>query len=121
MKREKIQMTVNSGFSKEVLLQGTSHPLKEKGRQGEKLSFRHEATVENWSSKDFNFSYSVYSGDLSGGVLVQPSTLRDYDDRDRFCIFLLPGGGNRKVSCSYFCGVSSHSFYFYLFKHIFLE
>jgi hypothetical protein len=59
MKREKIQMTVNSGFSKEVLLQGTSHPLKEKGRQGEKLSFRHEATVENWSSKDFNFSYSV--------------------------------------------------------------
>uniref|UniRef100_A0A0E0EEA5 VWFA domain-containing protein n=1 Tax=Oryza meridionalis TaxID=40149 RepID=A0A0E0EEA5_9ORYZ len=97
MKREKIQLTVNSGFSKEVLLQGTSHPLKEKGRQGEKLSFRHETTVENWSSKDFNFSYSVYSGDLSGGVLVQPSTLRDYDDRDRFCIFLLPGGGNRKV------------------------
>jgi hypothetical protein len=28
MKREKIQLTVNSGFSKEVLLQGTSHPLK---------------------------------------------------------------------------------------------
>ncbi|KAL5198684.1 hypothetical protein ABZP36_002196 [Zizania latifolia] len=97
MKREKIQLTINSGFSKEVLLQGTSHPLKEKGRQGEKLSFLHEATVENWSCKDFTFSYSVYSGDLSGGVLVQPSTLRDYDDRDRFCIFLLPGSGNRKV------------------------
>ena len=28
MKKEKIQLTVNSGFSKEVLLQGTSHPLK---------------------------------------------------------------------------------------------
>jgi hypothetical protein len=28
MKREKIQLTVDSGFSKEVLLQGTSHPLK---------------------------------------------------------------------------------------------
>nr|CAB3458603.1 unnamed protein product [Digitaria exilis] len=97
MKREKIQLTVNSGFSKEVLLQGTSHPLKEKARQGDKLSFLHEAVVENWSSKDFNFSYSVYSADLSGGVLVQPSTLRDYDDRDRFCIFLLPGSGNRKV------------------------
>ncbi|XP_062187035.1 uncharacterized protein LOC133890600 isoform X2 [Phragmites australis] len=97
MKREKIQLNVNSGFSKEVLLQGTSHPLKEKGRQGDKLSFLHEAIVENWSSKDFNFSYSVYSGDLSGGVLVQPSTLRDYDDRDRFCIFLLPGSGKRKV------------------------
>jgi uncharacterized protein YegL len=97
MKREKIQLTVNSGFSKEVLLQGTSHPLKEKGRQGDKLSFMHEAVVENWSSKDFNFSYSVYSADLSGAVLVQPATLRDYDDRDMFCIFLLPGSGNRKV------------------------
>ncbi|CAL5085586.1 unnamed protein product [Urochloa decumbens] len=97
MKKEKIQLTVNSGFSKEVLLQGTSHPLKEKGRQGDKLSFMHEAVVENWSNKDFNFSYSVYSADLSGGVLVQPATLRDYDDRDSFCIFLLPGSGNRKV------------------------
>ncbi|OEL21901.1 hypothetical protein BAE44_0017080 [Dichanthelium oligosanthes] len=98
MKREKIQLTLNSGFSKEVLLQETSHPLKEKARQGDKLSFLHEAVVENWSSKDFNFSYSVYSADLSGGVLVQPSTLRDYDDRDSFCVFLLPGSGNRKVT-----------------------
>ncbi|XP_066398096.1 uncharacterized protein [Miscanthus floridulus] len=97
MKREKIQLSVNSGFSKEVLLQGTSHPLKEKSRQGDKLFFHHETIVENWSSKDFNFSYSVYSGDLSGGVLVQPATLRDYDERDMFCIFLLPGSGNRKV------------------------
>ncbi|KAJ1291847.1 hypothetical protein BS78_02G348400 [Paspalum vaginatum] len=97
MKREKIQLTVHSGFSKETLLQETSHPLKEKGRQGDKLSFQHEAVVENWSSKDFNFSYSVYSSDLSGGVLVQPASLRDYDDRDSFCIFLLPGSSNRKV------------------------
>ena len=28
MKKEKIQLTVNSGVSKEVILQGTSHPLK---------------------------------------------------------------------------------------------
>ncbi|XP_066390656.1 uncharacterized protein [Miscanthus floridulus] len=98
MKKEKIQLTVNSGVSKEVLLQGTSHPLKEKSRQGEKLSFLHEAVVENWSTKDFTFAYTVYSGDLSGGVLVQPSTLRDYDDRDMFCLFLLPGNNeNRKV------------------------
>ncbi|CAM0906736.1 unnamed protein product [Alopecurus aequalis] len=97
MKREKIQLTVNSGFSKEVLLQGTSHPLKEKARQGEKLSFLHEAIVEHWSSKDFTFSYSVYSGDLSGGILVQPSASQDYDDRNRFSIFLLPGSGTRKV------------------------
>ncbi|KAL6648010.1 hypothetical protein ACP70R_012234 [Stipagrostis hirtigluma subsp. patula] len=98
MKKEKIQLTVNSGVSKEVLLQGASHPLKEKSRQGEKLFFLHEAVVENWSTKDFTFAYSVYSGDLSGGVLVQPSTLRDYDDRDMFCIFLLPGNNqNRKV------------------------
>ncbi|KAL5659402.1 hypothetical protein ACJX0J_032565, partial [Zea mays] len=97
MKKEKIQLTVHSGFSKEILLQGTSHPLKEKSRQGDKLFFHHEAIVENWSIKDFNFSYNVYSGDLSGGVLVQPATLCDYDDRDMFCIFLLPGSGNRKV------------------------
>uniref|UniRef100_A0A453B3S2 VWFA domain-containing protein n=1 Tax=Aegilops tauschii subsp. strangulata TaxID=200361 RepID=A0A453B3S2_AEGTS len=97
MKREKIQLTVNSGFSKEVLLQGTSHSLKEKARQGDKLSFLHEAVVENWSNKDFTFSYSVYSGDLSGGIHVQPSISQDYDDRDTFSIFILPGSGNRKV------------------------
>ncbi|CAL4939884.1 unnamed protein product [Urochloa decumbens] len=98
MKKEKIQLTVYSGMGKEVILQGTSHPLKEKGRQGEKLSFLHEAAVENWSTKDFTFTYTVYSGDLSGGVLVQPSTLRDYEDRDMFCLFLLPGNNeNRKV------------------------
>ncbi|KAM0861071.1 hypothetical protein ACQ4PT_046143 [Festuca glaucescens] len=97
-KKEKIQLTVNSGVSKEVLLQGTSHPLKEKSRQAEKMRFLHEAVVENWSIKDFTFAYSVYSGDVSGGVLVQRSTLRDYDDRDMFCIFLLPGNKqNRKV------------------------
>jgi hypothetical protein len=28
MKREKVQLTANTGFSKEVFLQGTSHPLK---------------------------------------------------------------------------------------------
>jgi len=29
---------------------------------------------------------------------VQPSTLRDYDDRNMFCLFLLPGNNeNRKV------------------------
>lgn len=95
-KKEKIQLTVNSGVSKEVLLQGTSHPLKEKTRQGEKLFFLHEAVVENWSIKDFTFSYSVYSGDVSGGVLVQRSTLRDYDDRDIFNIFLLPGNNQKR-------------------------
>ncbi|XP_039832733.1 uncharacterized protein LOC120693379 isoform X2 [Panicum virgatum] len=98
MKKEKIQLTVNSGVTKEIILQGTSHPLKEKGRQGEKLSFLHEAAVENWSTKDFTFTYTVYSGDLSGQVLVKPSTLRDYDDRDMFCLFLLPGKNvDRKV------------------------
>ncbi|KAL5217941.1 hypothetical protein ABZP36_018625 [Zizania latifolia] len=96
MKREKIELTVNTGVSKEVLLQGSSHPLKEKSRQGEKLHFLHEAVVENWSNKDFTFAYSVYSGDLSGGILVQPSTLRDYDDRDMFCIFLLPGNNKKR-------------------------
>uniref|UniRef100_A0A0E0KEX1 VWFA domain-containing protein n=1 Tax=Oryza punctata TaxID=4537 RepID=A0A0E0KEX1_ORYPU len=96
MKKEKIQLTLNSGVSKEVFLKGSSHPLKERSRQGEKLSFFHEAVVENWSNKDFTFAYSVYSGDLSGGMLVQPSTLRDYDDRDMFCIFLLPGNNQKR-------------------------
>ncbi|KAF0922327.1 hypothetical protein E2562_031819 [Oryza meyeriana var. granulata] len=96
MKKEKIQLTLNSGVSKEVLLKGSSHPLKERSRQGEKLSFFHEAIVENWSNKDFTFAYSVYSGDLSGGMLVQPSTLPDYDDRDMFCIFLLPRNNQKR-------------------------
>jgi hypothetical protein len=42
-------------------LKGSSHPLKERSRQGEKLSFFHEAVVENWSNKDFTFAYSVSS------------------------------------------------------------
>uniref|UniRef100_A0A0D9VV52 VWFA domain-containing protein n=1 Tax=Leersia perrieri TaxID=77586 RepID=A0A0D9VV52_9ORYZ len=65
MKKEKIQLTLNSGVSKEVLLKGTSHPLK------------------------------VYSGDLSGGMLVQPSTLRDYDDRDiKAAVFIIDTSGS---------------------------
>jgi hypothetical protein len=28
MKKEKIQLTLNTGVNKEILLQGTSHPLK---------------------------------------------------------------------------------------------
>uniref|UniRef100_A0A0E0D1Z0 VWFA domain-containing protein n=1 Tax=Oryza meridionalis TaxID=40149 RepID=A0A0E0D1Z0_9ORYZ len=96
MKKEKIQLTLNSGVSKEIFLKGSSHPLKERSRQGEKLSFFHEAVVENWSNKDFTFAYSVYSGDLSGGMLVQPSTSDDYDDRDMFCIFLLPGNNQKR-------------------------
>jgi uncharacterized protein YegL len=96
MKKEKIQLTLNSGVSNEIVLKGSSHPLKERSRQGEKLSFFHEAVVENWSNKDFTFAYSVYSGDLSGGMLVQPSTSDDYDDRDMFCIFLLPGNNQKR-------------------------
>ncbi|XP_072983437.1 uncharacterized protein [Typha latifolia] len=97
-KREKIQLNVNSGTGKEVLLQRTSHALKEKGRHGGKLSFLYEEVVENYSRKDFYFSYSVYSSDIFGSILVQSPSVNDNDQRDIFCLFLFPGNNqNRKV------------------------
>ncbi|XP_008782726.3 inter alpha-trypsin inhibitor, heavy chain 4-like isoform X1 [Phoenix dactylifera] len=97
-KKEKIQLNVNSGFGKEVLLQTTSHALKERSRQAGILTFLYEAVVEHWSYKDFHFSYSVYSNDLFGGILLQSPTMYDYDQREMFCLYLFPGNNqNRKV------------------------
>lgn len=97
-KMEKIQLNVNSGFGKEVLLQNTSHGLKERSRQAGILTFLYEAAVEQWSRKDFHFSYSVYSNDLFGGILLQSPTMYDLDQRETFCLYLFTGNiQNRKV------------------------
>ncbi|OAY76435.1 Inter alpha-trypsin inhibitor, heavy chain 4 [Ananas comosus] len=95
-KKEKIQLTLNSGTGKEVLLQRTSHAFKEKGRLGEKMVFLYESPVENWSDQDIHFSYSVYSGDLFGGILLQSPPLQDIDQRDMFCLFLYPGNNQKR-------------------------
>ncbi|KAJ6844963.1 inter alpha-trypsin inhibitor, heavy chain 4-like [Iris pallida] len=97
-KREKIQLNVNSCTGKEVVLQRTSHPLKEKGRHVGSMSFLYEADVEHWSKKDFHFSYSIYSNNLFGGVLLQSPSMQDYDQREMFYLYLFPGNSqNRKV------------------------
>ncbi|KAJ3673168.1 hypothetical protein LUZ60_006542 [Juncus effusus] len=98
IKREKINLVLNTGTGKEVLLQGSSHPLKENNRVGEKMSFAYDEAVENWSNKDFIFSYNVHSNDIFGGILLQSPSFNDSDQRDTFCLYLLPGNNkNRNV------------------------
>ncbi|KAJ1401083.1 von Willebrand factor, type A [Sesbania bispinosa] len=97
-KKEKIFLKVNSGAATEVLCKATSHPLKGLMRQAGKLSLSYEAEVQAWSSTDFSFSYTVSSSDLVGGVLLQSPFLRDFDEREIFCMYLYPGNSqDRKV------------------------
>ncbi|XP_047169281.1 uncharacterized protein LOC124837865 [Vigna umbellata] len=97
-KKEKIFLKVNSGSATEVLCKSNSHPLKELLRQAGKLNLSYEAEVPAWSSTDFSFSYSVSSNDISGAVLLQSPFLRDFDEREIFCLYLFPGNGQgRKV------------------------
>ncbi|KAK7349311.1 hypothetical protein VNO77_06581 [Canavalia gladiata] len=97
-KKEKIFLKVNSGAAMEVLCKTTSHPLKELKRQAGKLSLSYEAEVLAWSSTDFSFSYTVTSKDVVGGVLLQSPFLRDFDEREMFCLYLYPGNNqDRKV------------------------
>lgn len=43
----------------------------------------------------------VSSNDISGAVLLQSPFLRDFDEREIFCLYLFPGNGqSRKVSCN---------------------
>ncbi|KAF2323587.1 hypothetical protein GH714_036242 [Hevea brasiliensis] len=90
-KREKIMLNVNSGFGKEILCKSTSHALKELRREVDKMGFLYEAEVLTWSSADFNFSYSVPSKELFGGVFLQAPRLRDFDERQMFSLYLVPG------------------------------
>ncbi|XVF25240.1 hypothetical protein REPUB_Repub13aG0196200 [Reevesia pubescens] len=96
--REKIQLNVNSGIGTEPMIKCTSHPLKELSREVHKLSFIYEAEVPAWSTSDLNFAYTVSSSGIFGGVLLQSPPLRDFDEREMFCFYLLPGNNqNRKV------------------------
>ncbi|TYJ17920.1 hypothetical protein E1A91_A09G086700v1 [Gossypium mustelinum] len=90
-KREKIQLNVNSGSGTELMIQCGSHPLKELSREIRKLSFVYEAEVPAWSTSDLDFAYTVTSSDLFGGVLLQSPALRDFDEREMFCLYLFPG------------------------------
>ncbi|KAG4182965.1 hypothetical protein ERO13_A09G079500v2 [Gossypium hirsutum] len=90
-KREKIQLNVNSGSGTELMIQCSSHPLKELSREVRKLSFVYEAEVPAWSTSDLDFAYTVTSSDLFGGVLLQSPALRDFDEREMFCLYLFPG------------------------------
>lgn len=97
-KKEKIQLNVNTSTGKEVVIHRTSHALKEKYRNVGRMSFLYEVEVEHWSTKDFHFSYNVYSSDLFGGVLLQSPSVHDYDQRDLFYLYLFPGNNpSRKV------------------------
>ncbi|CAL0315471.1 unnamed protein product [Lupinus luteus] len=97
-KKEKIILEVNSGAATEVLCNTISHPLKGLVRQAGKLSLSYEAEVPAWSSTDFDFSYTVSSTDIFGGVLLQSPYLRDFDDREMFCLYIYPGNDqDRKV------------------------
>ncbi|CAJ2663365.1 unnamed protein product [Trifolium pratense] len=97
-KKEKIFLKLNSGTANEVLCKATSHPLKGLLSQAGKLSLSYEAEVPAWSSTDFSFSYTVSSSDIFGGVLLQSPFLRDFDEREIFCLYLYPGNcQERKV------------------------
>ncbi|KAH1240570.1 Inter alpha-trypsin inhibitor, heavy chain 4 [Glycine max] len=97
-KKEKIFLKVNSGATTEVLCKTTSHPFKELLRQAGKLNLSYEAEVLTWSSTDLSFSYSVSSNDIFGAVLLQSPFLRDFDEREIFCLYLYPGNSpDRKV------------------------
>ncbi|KAK7389676.1 hypothetical protein VNO78_24918 [Psophocarpus tetragonolobus] len=97
-KKEKIFLKVNSGATMEVLCKTTSHPFKELLRQAGKLNLSYEAEVPAWSTTDLSFSYSVSPNDIFGAVLLQSPFLRDFDDREIFCLYLYPGNGQgRKV------------------------
>ncbi|KAL1339415.1 hypothetical protein AAHE18_U034700 [Arachis hypogaea] len=67
-------------------------------RQAGKLSLSYEAEVQAWSSIDFSLSYIVSLTDIVGGVLLQSPFLRDFDEREIFCLYLYPGKSqDRKV------------------------
>ncbi|XP_022721622.1 uncharacterized protein LOC111279023 [Durio zibethinus] len=95
-KRQKILLNVNSGIGTELLIKCTSHPLKELSREVRNLSFIYEAEVPVWSTSDLNFAYTVSSSGIFGGVLLQSSPLRDFDDREMFCVYLFPGNKQKR-------------------------
>lgn len=97
-KREKMFLYVNPGTGTEILCKTCSHPLKEVKRQVGKLGFLYESEVSAWSSTDLFFSYEVSTGQLRGGLVLQPPSVHDIDRRDIFCLYFFPDNRqNRKV------------------------
>ncbi|GAB4853701.1 hypothetical protein Ancab_017893 [Ancistrocladus abbreviatus] len=95
-KKEKIDLSMELGEATEVLCSTSSHPMKEQRRQAGKLSFLYESEVLAWSSTDFCFSYIVPTSHISGHVLLQSPSVDDIDQRDMFCIRILPGSLQNK-------------------------
>ncbi|ONK65383.1 uncharacterized protein A4U43_C07F36540 [Asparagus officinalis] len=96
-KREKVQLNVNTSIGKEVVIQRTSHALKEEHRNVGTMSFLYDAVVDHWSTKDFHFSYSVYSSDMFGSILLQSPSVHDYDQRKGFYLYLFPGNNPSRM------------------------
>lgn len=97
-KRERIQLSLNTGLRKEVVCRTATHPLKELKRQVGKIDLLYEEEVHTWSQSDFEFLYTIYSSDIHGGVLLQSPSLNDLDQREMFAFYLFPGDSqNRRV------------------------
>ncbi|KAK9102418.1 hypothetical protein Sjap_019672 [Stephania japonica] len=96
VKREKVQLNVNSGTGTEVLCREASHPFKEIRRLVGQLGFLYEADVITWSENDLKFSYAVSSNDISGGVFLQAPSPLDFDQREIFCFYLFAGSEQRR-------------------------
>ncbi|CAI0473152.1 unnamed protein product [Linum tenue] len=90
-KREKILLNVKSGIDKEIAFKSSSHALMELRREVGKMGFSYEAEVKTWSASNFSFSYSVCSADLFGGVLLHTPFLREFEEKQMFCLHLFPG------------------------------
>ncbi|KAL6226811.1 hypothetical protein ACLB2K_000771 [Fragaria x ananassa] len=91
LKKEKIQLNVNSGLGTGILFKGASHLLKEMQSQDGKLGFKYEGDVVDWSKTDFHFSYAVSSSQIRGAVISQSPSKDDVDQREIFSVYLLPG------------------------------
>lgn len=95
-KRERIQLNIHQASENEVLCKIVSHHLKEKKRQVDNLSFLYESDVLLWSTMDFSFSYSIPITHISGSVLLQSPSIDDVDQREMFCMHILPGSQRHK-------------------------
>ncbi|KAK4785947.1 hypothetical protein SAY86_002636 [Trapa natans] len=90
-KKEKIEVNVNLGTENEILCKTTSHPFKELRRNAGNLGFLYEAEVLTWSNTDVDLSYAVSSSHINANLLLQSPSVHDADQREMFCLYLLPG------------------------------
>ncbi|KAL2939803.1 Inter-alpha-trypsin inhibitor heavy chain H4, partial [Bienertia sinuspersici] len=99
-RRQKIQLNVHPSDGSEVLCKTISHPLKERKRQVDCLSFLYESDVLTWSNTDFSFSYNVPTNQITGSVLLQSPSIDDTDQREMFCLHLFSGNQQGKKAFS---------------------